>query len=110
MVSHPSALLFRILRVAESSRAPSYFSKFFEAQLRQNEDTAGGVRTLYIDRDPSTFQDIARHLQGLTYSSACLGYVTHWFAGYHIQPRDGQHYVRLFADAQFYGCKSTTRK
>ena len=23
------------------------------------------VRTLYIDRDPATFQDIARHLQGI---------------------------------------------
>ena len=47
----------------EGFRAPSYFSKFFEDQLRQNEET-GGVRTLYIDRDPATFQDIARHLQG----------------------------------------------
>lgn len=32
-----------------------------------------------------TFQDIALHLQG-----------------YHVQPRDGTHFVRLFADAQFY--------
>jgi hypothetical protein len=24
------------------------------------------VRTLYIDRDPVTFRDVARHLQGLT--------------------------------------------
>ena len=49
---------------AENSRAPSYFSKFFEDQLRQNDDGSGGVRTLYIDRDPTTFQDICRHLQG----------------------------------------------
>lgn len=43
------------------------------------------MRTLYIDRDPSTFEDISLHLQG-----------------YHIQPRDGPHFVRLFADAQFF--------
>ena len=49
---------------AKSLRAPSYFSKFFEEQLRQNEDSSGGVRTLYIDRDPATFHDICRHLQG----------------------------------------------
>ena len=51
---------------AESPRAPSYFSQFFEDQLRQNEDGAVGVRTLYIDRDPVTFQDISRHLQGVS--------------------------------------------
>lgn len=49
---------------AKSPRAPSYFSRFFEEQLRQNEDGSGGVRTLYIDRDPATFHDICRHLQG----------------------------------------------
>ncbi len=49
---------------AETSRAPSYFSRFFEDQVRQNEDGTGGVRTLYIDRDPATFRDICRHLQG----------------------------------------------
>jgi hypothetical protein len=43
------------------------------------------VRTLYIDRDPSTFCDISLHLQG-----------------YHIEPRDGAHFVKLFADAQFF--------
>ncbi|OJJ34726.1 hypothetical protein ASPWEDRAFT_154138 [Aspergillus wentii DTO 134E9] len=64
--------------------APSYFSQFFEEQLRQNPD-ATNLRTLYIDRDPSTFQEIARHLQG-----------------YHIQPKDGPQFVKLFADAQFY--------
>ena len=50
---------------AESPRAPSYFSAFFIEQLQQNEDRTGGVRTLYIDRDPETFGDIARHLQGM---------------------------------------------
>ncbi|RFU31291.1 hypothetical protein B7463_g5085, partial [Scytalidium lignicola] len=43
------------------------------------------VRTLYIDRDPVTFRDISLHLQG-----------------YHVNPRDGPHFVKLFADAQFY--------
>lgn len=43
--------------------APSYFTQFFEEQIRQNEES-GGVRTLYIDRDPITFRDVARHLQG----------------------------------------------
>lgn len=58
---------FKLGAQTESSRAPSYFSQFFEEQLRQNEDGAGGVRTLYIDRDPVTFQDISRHLQGKLY-------------------------------------------
>ncbi|KAI9810107.1 MAG: hypothetical protein M1827_006718 [Pycnora praestabilis] len=79
--------LFRLSGASLSSdgQAPSYFSQFFEEQLLHNEDSACGVRTLYIDRDPITFNDISRHLQG-----------------YHIQPRDGSHYVKLFADAQFY--------
>ncbi|CAZ85456.1 unnamed protein product [Tuber melanosporum] len=68
----------------KSARAPSYFSQFFEQQLANLEE-GQSVRTLYIDRDPVTFRDIARHLQG-----------------YHVSPRDGQHFVQLFADAQFY--------
>ena len=48
---------------AKNLRAPSYFNQFFEDQVRQNEES-GGVRTLYIDRDPITFRDVARHLQG----------------------------------------------
>ena len=54
-------------RLADSSRAPSYFSKVFQSQLQNREDGSGGVKTLYIDRDPATFQDIARHLQGKTF-------------------------------------------
>lgn len=50
--------------LAENSRAPSYFSKHFEDQMRLSEGD-GGINTLYIDRDPATFQDIARHLQGM---------------------------------------------
>lgn len=46
------------------------------------------MRTLYIDRDPATFEDISLHLQG-----------------YHIEPRDGPHFVKLFADAQFFSCQ-----
>ncbi|KAK2793418.1 hypothetical protein FQN52_001555 [Onygenales sp. PD_12] len=76
--------LFRLSGASISSDAPSYFSQFFEEQLRNNEDGAT-VRTLYIDRDPATFRDILMHLQG-----------------YHVRPHDGGHFVRLFADAQFY--------
>jgi hypothetical protein len=47
----------------ENPRAPSYFSQFFEQQIATMED-GQQIRTLYIDRDPETFGDIARHLQG----------------------------------------------
>jgi hypothetical protein len=75
-------------RQADKPRAPSYFSQFFQCQLdtaRENGDDSNSVRTLYIDRDPVTFKDISLHLQG-----------------YHVAPRDGAHFVKLFADAQFY--------
>lgn len=49
------------------------------------------MRTLYIDRDPATFEDISLHLQG-----------------YHVEPRDGPHFVKLFADAQFFSCECYT--
>ena len=83
-----------------SHTAPSYFSQFFQDQLKGHRgagDTssssnsssaaidASSVRTLYIDRDPATFCDISLHLQG-----------------YHIEPRDGSHFVKLLADAQFF--------
>lgn len=74
---------------ANPQLAPSYFSQYFLVQLRRaeenNEDACAAIRTLYIDRDPTTFKDICLHLQG-----------------YHVSPRDGEHFVRLFADAQFY--------
>ncbi|KAL2432874.1 hypothetical protein ABEF95_004723 [Exophiala dermatitidis] len=76
--------LFRLSGASISSDAPSYFTQFFEDQIRQNEET-GGLRTLYIDRDPNTFRDVVRHLQG-----------------YYVKPVDGSHFVKLFADAQFY--------
>jgi len=72
----------------DKPRAPSYFSQFFQCQLKQaeeNGDDSNSIRTLYIDRDPVTFKDISLHLQG-----------------YHVMPRDGSHFVKLFADAQFY--------
>jgi hypothetical protein len=78
---------------AEKPRAPSYFSQFFQCQLKQAEDSgddSNSIRTLYIDRDPVTFKDISLHLQG-----------------YHVQPRDGSHFVKLFADAQFYSRMSS---
>jgi hypothetical protein len=83
--------------------APSYFTQFFEEQIRQNEES-GGVRTLYIDRDPVTFRDVARHLQG---DSSCysMSFETLTRSGYYVKPRDGSHFVKLFADAQFYSCE-----
>ncbi|PMD45993.1 hypothetical protein L207DRAFT_540711 [Hyaloscypha variabilis F] len=80
--------LFRLSGASISSDAPSYFSQFFQCQLKQaeeNGDDSNSIRTLYIDRDPVTFKDISLHLQG-----------------YHVMPRDGSHFVKLFADAQFY--------
>jgi hypothetical protein len=76
---------------AKKARAPSYFSQFFQCQLKQaeeNGDESNSVRTLYIDRDPVTFKDISLHLQG-----------------YHVAPKNGSHFVKLFADAQFYSCE-----
>ncbi|KAH7155098.1 hypothetical protein B0J13DRAFT_593446 [Dactylonectria estremocensis] len=81
--------LFKLSGASLSSDAPSYFSQYFLCQLRaaaENGDEAGSsLRTLYIDRDPVIFRDISLHLQG-----------------YHVSPRDGTHFVRLFSDAQFY--------
>ncbi|KAH7367150.1 BTB/POZ domain-containing protein [Plectosphaerella cucumerina] len=81
--------LFKLSGASISSDAPSYFSQYFCCQVRnaheRGEDLSTAIRTLYIDRDPGTFHDISLHLQG-----------------YHITPRDGTHFVRLFADAQFY--------
>ncbi|KAK3990749.1 hypothetical protein QBC44DRAFT_324696 [Cladorrhinum sp. PSN332] len=81
--------LFKLSGASISSDAPSYFSQYFQCQIKQaeeaGEDISTAIRTLYIDRDPETFKDISLHLQG-----------------YHVQPRDATHFVRLFADAQFY--------
>lgn len=81
--------LFKLSGASISSDAPSYFSQYFQCQIKTAEehgdDPSTAIRTLYIDRDPVTFRDISLHLQG-----------------YHVQPRDGTHFVRLFADAQFY--------
>ncbi|OTB04866.1 hypothetical protein M426DRAFT_320449 [Hypoxylon sp. CI-4A] len=81
--------LFKLSGASLSSDAPSYFSQYFICQIKKaeenGEDLSTAIRTLYIDRDPITFKDISLHLQG-----------------YHVSPRDGTHFVRLFADAQFY--------
>ncbi|KAI1764858.1 hypothetical protein GGR53DRAFT_297003 [Hypoxylon sp. FL1150] len=81
--------LFKLSGASLSSDAPSYFSQYFQCQIKKaedaGEDVSTAIRTLYIDRDPVTFRDISLHLQG-----------------YHVSPRDGTHFVRLFADAQFY--------
>lgn len=81
--------LFKLSGASLSSDAPSYFSQYFLCQLRaaaeNGDETGSSLRTLYIDRDPVIFRDISLHLQG-----------------YHVSPRDGTHFVRLFSDAQFY--------
>ena len=56
--------LFRLSGASLSSDAPSYFSHYFGEQLLQTAGRANAIKTLYIDRDPQTFQDIALHLQG----------------------------------------------
>lgn len=73
--------------------APSYFSHYFGEQLIRAGGRASEVKTLYLDRDPATFKDIALHLQG-----------------YYVKPRDGDHFVRLFADAQFYSLPRLTQQ
>ncbi|KAF2827931.1 hypothetical protein CC86DRAFT_201972 [Ophiobolus disseminans] len=85
--------LFRLSGASISSDGPSYFSHFFGEQLHNNGGRAGDVRTLYIDRDPDTFRDIALHLQG-----------------YHITPKNGEQFVKLFADAQFYSLSRLTKQ
>ncbi|KAG2421110.1 hypothetical protein HFD88_000726 [Aspergillus terreus] len=77
--------LFRLSGASIASDAPSYFSRFFEKQWQHANADGSNIRTLYIDRDPITFKDIVRHLQG-----------------YHVTPKDGEAFVKLFADAQFY--------
>ncbi|KAM3065825.1 hypothetical protein ACMFMG_009950 [Clarireedia jacksonii] len=81
--------LFKLSGASLSSDAPSYFSRYFQCQMKAAEETGldpnTAIRTLYIDRDPVTFKDISLHLQG-----------------YHIAPRSATHFVKLFADAQFY--------
>ncbi|KAH8728033.1 hypothetical protein GQ44DRAFT_609972 [Phaeosphaeriaceae sp. PMI808] len=85
--------LFRLSGASISSDAPSYFSHFFSEQLHNNGGRAGDVKTLYIDRDPDTFRDIALHLQG-----------------YYIAPKNGEQFVKLFADAQFYSLPRLTKQ
>ncbi|RYP82278.1 hypothetical protein DL770_005616 [Monosporascus sp. CRB-9-2] len=81
--------LFKLSGASISSDAPSYFSQYFLCQIKvaeeNGEDLSTAIRTLYIDRDPVTFKDISLHLQG-----------------YRVSPRNAEHFVRLFADAQFY--------
>ncbi|RYP51009.1 hypothetical protein DL768_003593 [Monosporascus sp. mg162] len=81
--------LFKLSGASISSDAPSYFSQYFLCQIKRaeenGEDLSTAIRTLYIDRDPVTFKDISLHLQG-----------------YRVSPRNAEHFVRLFADAQFY--------
>lgn len=88
--------------VTKIPRAPSYFSTYFEEQLRLDENGNGPTKTLFIDRDPDTFADICRHLQGTAIKRELSVHFTYLIAGYYVIPRDNAHYVRLYADAQFY--------
>ena len=65
---------------------------------------SSNIRTLYIDRDPGTFKEIARHLQGEAHSNDSYQDRKLMRAGYHVRPRDGEQFVKLFADSQFYTC------
>lgn len=85
--------LFRLSGASISSDSPSYFSHYFGEQLQNSSGKAGVIKTLYIDRDPATFRDIVLHLQG-----------------YYVRPRDTEHFVRLFADAQFYSLPRLTQQ
>lgn len=76
--------LFSLSGASLSSDAPSYFTQFFQDQLQGSTDTEN-IKPLFLDRDPDTFREISLHLQG-----------------YHVEPRDSCHFVRLFADAQFF--------
>ncbi|KAL3960258.1 hypothetical protein ACCO45_005375 [Purpureocillium lilacinum] len=83
--SSPYRLAASCLSSPERPYPPTYFLCQIKSAEEHGEDVGVALRTLYIDRDPATFADIALHLQG-----------------YHVTPRDGTHFVRLFADAQFY--------
>lgn len=101
-------------QAADASRAPSYFSHYFSEQLIQTGGRASAIKTLYIDRDPVTFRDIALHLQGMRASNYITGKLcfssTNLFQGYHVKPKDGAHFVKLFADAQFYSLPRLTQQ
>lgn len=70
MVSIPRNTFLLSNDKTESARAPSYFSQFFVQQIANLEE-GQNLRTLYIDRDPITFRDIARHLQGALLPGVC---------------------------------------
>ncbi|KAK4519023.1 uncharacterized protein ATC70_009250 [Mucor velutinosus] len=55
------------------------------ALLAPHTNDLGQSPPIIIQRDPETFRDMIRHLQG-----------------YHIQVRDEDHRLRLLSDAQFY--------
>ena len=88
---HVGSEIFKLSGASIMSDAPSYFSRFFTDQLKKDSESPPDIRPLFIDRDPETFRDICRHLQG-----------------YVIQPRDASHYVRLFVDAQLFSLPRLT--
>ncbi|KAK5074229.1 hypothetical protein LTR64_006626 [Lithohypha guttulata] len=75
--------LFRLSGASISSDAPSYFTQFFEEQIRQNEQSGGHV--IFKVKAVCIYIELQLTL-----------------LGYYVKPRDGGHFVKLFADAQFY--------
>ncbi|CAO3642268.1 unnamed protein product [Mucor hiemalis] len=63
----------------------NYFTGPLKHALLSPHPTLGESAPIHIERDPETFKDIIRHLQG-----------------YSIHIRDEQHRLHLLSDAQFY--------
>ncbi|KAI9486273.1 MAG: hypothetical protein EXX96DRAFT_548383 [Benjaminiella poitrasii] len=63
----------------------NYFTGPLRHSLMSPHPAAGESPPMMIERDPETFRDLVRHLQG-----------------YHLEIRDNDHRLRLLEDAQFY--------
>lgn len=63
----------------------NYFTGPLKHALLSPHPSLGESAPIHIEKDPETFKDIIRHLQG-----------------YHIHIRDEQHRLQLLSDAQFY--------
>ncbi|CAG8452568.1 7401_t:CDS:2 [Diversispora eburnea] len=71
---------FKLSASSLYSDSPNYFTDAFNSLLEESV-----TKTLVIDRDPTIFSDIVKHLQG-----------------YYVTPRDEVHYTDLYSDAQYY--------
>lgn len=73
--------LFRVSGASLSSDAPSYFTNYFST--KGNED-----KTLFVDRSPTVFEYIYRHLQG-----------------YHVEAPNSEIYTQLWLDSYYFQVK-----